>query len=458
MARKLVLILILFFLAGFIFSYTALAGEPTTEELMKEIQALKARVSELETKLAHQQEKTVAIEGAVHGVERSLIEYKPGEGVKIEPAELVIGASGTFVLQGTPNANNAGAGEDSIFDGSWSTDIEIEKAFGNWGFAFLHLEGGQGNTIESELAVFSNVNRDAMESAARIDLTELWYEQYLFNNQMSLAGGKMDATILMDENAYAHDECTQFLGRMFRNSPVIEFPADNSLTLHTYICLEPIKFLEFNTGYFNAKADWEDIFDHGFYMAQANFKPAALFELDEGMWDGNYRFYWWINDRFHTKLVSQDETVFSDNKEINYGLGISCDQMLTDTFGVFGRYGWQRPDLIPAGTDSATPPATATIEHAWSAGAQMTGKYWWRENDVLAFAIGQVFPSKKYKDSGGGGSAEGHIEAYYKCQLNKCIAISPDIQLIWNPNGINKSSEGDEDAIFVYGVRGQIDF
>ena len=81
-----------------------------------------------------------------------------------------------------------------------------------------------------------------------------------------------------------------------------------------------------------------------------------------------------------------------------------------------------------------------------------------REDDVLAFAIGQVFPSEEYKDAGNPGKGEGHIEAYYKLQVNKCLAISPDIQLIWNPNGVGKSSEGDNDTIFVYGMRAYLEF
>lgn len=88
----------------------------------------------------------------------------------------------------------------------------------------------------------------------------------------------------------------------------------------------------------------------------------------------------------------------------------------------------------------------------------MTGKYWNRADDVLAFAVGQVFPSKEYKDAGNGGVAEGHFEAYYNLKLTKNLAISPDIQLIWNPRGVSESYQGYKNTIFVYGVRGQLDF
>jgi carbohydrate-selective porin OprB len=131
--------------------------------------------------------------------------------------------------------------------------------------------------------------------------------------------------------------------------------------------------------------------------------------------------------------------------------------MLTDVFGCFGRFGWQRPDL---GLVSVSPNA-APCEFSWSSGLQMTGKYWNRLDDVLAFGIGQVIPGEEYENAGNGGAAEGHFEAYYKCQLFKHLAISPDFQVIWNPMGFDSEyafMDIQDEPIFVYGVRGQIDF
>ena len=89
---------------------------------------------------------------------------------------------------------------------------------------------------------------------------------------------------------------------------------------------------------------------------------------------------------------------------------------------------------------------------------QVNGKIWYREDDVLAFAVGQAMPSSQYKDAGNGGAPEGHFEAYYKIKVTKNLALSPDIQYIWNPRGVNQSYQGYEHSIFVYGMRGQLDF
>lgn len=440
---------------SFFFVFTDFAFAKSVEEEIKE---LKARIAQLEKQVSKQQHKLEEQGVATEEMKESLVKYTPGEGIEVEAAGLNIGAGIAFVVQGTPNANNAGDGEDSICDAEFTADVEIEKEFSDWGLAYLHIEAGQNDSIEGELSVFSNVNRDAGDTGTHFDATEWWYEQYFLDKQITLRAGKMDASGFVDQNEYAHDEVAQFLGRIFRNSPAIEFPADNTLGANLNLCVEPLDFVELELGYYEGNADWEDIFDHAFYTAQLNIKPENILHIDPEQWSGNYRLYGWINDRFHTKLIEANKTVFNDTKEMNYGFGLSFDQSISDGFGIFGRYGWQRPNIMPADATAGTPPDMATVEHAWSSGIQISGKYWNRSDDILTFAIGQAFPSDEYDDAGGGGSTEGHIETYYSLKLNECLTISPDFQVIWNPNGISKSSEGDDDPIFVYGMRGQFDF
>lgn len=436
------------------------AENMTYEDMVKELKALKDKVSDLEKKVAAREKKDISLENVREEVKKSLISYEPGEGLKVPPAGLRIGASGTIVAQGTPNANNAGDGEDSVFDASYKANIEIEKEFSDWGLAFLELEAGEHDSIESKLRVFSNVDRAASDTSAHIDVNKLWYEHYFFNRTFVLAGGKMEAADYMDQNAFAYDETTQFLARMFRNSPVIEFPSGNGPGLHALLCLDKYKCTELSFGIFEADADWDDIFSHMFYVGQVNIKPALFLNMDEEQWGGNYRFYYWANNRQHEKISDASGPAAEDTKETAYGFGISCDQNITDVFGLFARFGWQRADILPAGAAAADITTNPALEWLWATGAQMAGKYWRRPEDVLGFAVGQVIPGEKWHegDPSNSDGGEGHIEVYYKCQLNQCLAITPDFQVIWNPYGVTKSSEGDNDAIFVYGMRAQIDF
>ncbi|MFH1901548.1 MAG: carbohydrate porin [Candidatus Omnitrophota bacterium] len=395
------------------------------EPIRAEIAELKARIAQLEKKLVKQ--------------DRDLTELKE-EGILPSIEGLTIGAGATFILQGTHNANGdnlSKKGED-VTDASYSIDLEFEKEFADYGKAFIHLEAGGGAGVEDELKVFSNVNRDA-DDDENVRLTEAWYEHYSSNLPLTLTFGKIDATCFIDTNEYANDEVNQFLGRIFRNSPTIEF-ADNAAGIR--LGLEPVDLMAAEMVLMDADSDWKDMFDNIFFAGQINFKPKLFGR------GGNYRILGWLNDREHTKWADATKT-----KEKGFGFGLSFDQELTDNLGAFVRYGWQEPDQRLNGLDD-----DFSLEHAWSTGLQLSGSIWGRDDDVLAFAVGQAIPSDDYKKAGSNLNAkdEGHFEAYYSFKVNEHLTLSPDIQVIWNPYG-DDATNG-KDTITVVGMRGQVDF
>ena len=426
------------------------ADMPTNEELLKELKELKTiiqkqneRIDDLEEKICNQQEEIKKHDKVIKNEKLQDISGRLKH--ELEKMHKVggfdIGAAATFVGQGTPNANNAVAtdGEDSRFDGSYSVDVEIAKTFDDYGMAFIHMEAGQGDSIESELSVFSNVNRDAGDSGARVDITEAWYEQYLFDNQLTITGGKIGADAYIDTNEYANDENTQFLGHIFRNSVSIDWPDDNAFGGRIYFSPEAMEFIDIEAVYMDENGDWENLFDNPFIAAQLNFRPAKVFDYDEEMWAGNYRMYFWYNGAPHAKIKDTN-----DFERGNVGFGLSCDQMITDVYGVFGRFGWADSTKSDLGYD-------------WSVGGQMIGRYWDREEDIVAIAIGQAIPGDEYRDMNEYDKAETHLEAYYSFKVNEHLTITPDIQVIWEPNGGGIATGKDSDTIFVYGIRGHID-
>lgn len=401
----------------------------TMEDLMKEIKSLKIRVAELEGKLVQQDAKLKRQEKVVKETKEAFIKYEPGEGISVEPADLNIGAGATFVTQMAfdPNTANDASEDNDVTDASYSVDIEIEKEFDDWGLAFLHLEGGDGGGLDGdEINTFSAVNRDAMDTNNGVEITEIWYEHYLFDKRLSLMAGKLDPTVMLDYNQIANDECTQFLSATFRNSSAIEFPDDNTYGFR--VLATPLEWLEVEGGMFDDDADWEDVFKDIFSYTQVNFKPNLLGQ------DGNYRAYFWHDDSSHTKW-SDPGTI----SQRNFGFGTSCDQKILDYLTLFGRFGWEDPDV-------------SIVEWAWSTGFQLDGILWKREKDYLGCAIGMDIPSDDYGDAGNTSDSEGHIETYYNFHVNDNLHISPDYQFIWNPNG------EDRDPINIIGVRGQVDF
>jgi len=415
--------------AFFSFCLAATAQADELSELKAELKALKTRVSELETKLTAQEGKLQKQAKEVKKTKQALIEYEPGEGVSIEPAGLNITADATFVTQMAIDPNTA-RGDNEITDATYSADIMIEKEFDDCGKAFMQIEGGDGSGLDAdEITTFGAVNQDTNDTNNRLEITKVGYEHYLFDNQLTLTGGKIDAGDYMDQNTIACDECTQFLAGGFKHSNALEFPDGNPYGFRALITPETMEWLEVEGGIFDDNDDWEDIFEDLFSFAQVNIKPNLLDR------PGNYRAYFWFDDAKHTKWSDPGTTT-----QVNFGAGTSIDQQLTDDLTAFARFGWEDPDV-------------STVEWAWSTGFQFEGTTWKRENDYIGFAIGMDIPSGDYEDAGNYGDPEGHIEAYYNFYVNEHLAIAPDYQLIWNPNG-----NDNEDPINIIGIRGQLDF
>jgi len=365
---------------------------------------------------------------------------------------LKMGVGGTFVAQRTFNTNSSA--NDDVTDVTASIDIEFQKQIGSEGLAFLHLEAGEGQGVEASgrLDVFSNANGDVNNTFKDVELSEIWYEHKFFDEfyeeKIRVVAGKLDPTLYLDENAYANDETRQFLGRIFVNNPVVEFsndtigadlaknnPVVNGPGIRVWFSAK--EWLEFSGGLFDGDADWGDVMGTPFTFVQANLKPN-LFDKE-----GNYRAYFWFNNKDHIALTDTTKV-----EESGYGLGFSFDQELTDDIGGFFRFGWQNEEVH-------------NIALSWSFGAQIFGKSWGREKDVLGLAFGQLVPGGDYEDAAAGRNAdvEGHFEAYYSFYVNDSLTLSPDLQIIWNPKGNDPSNPGStEKVITVLGLRAQLSF
>ncbi len=401
-----------------------------------EIAELKTRIAQLEKKLTKQDEQMSDLEGVPPAIEG-----------------LNIGAGATFIVQGTVDANRSTNPKEDVTDGSYSVDLEIEKEFGDFGLGFIHLETGDGAGVEDELEVFSNVNRDADDADNGVSLTEVCYEHYFLDNQLTLTAGKIDATCYVDQNEIANDECAQFLGHIFRNAPTIDFP-DNNAGIHGLITPQDIPWLEFEAQVMDGVGDWEDILDNIFATYQLNIKPEIFADLS-----GNYRAYGWYKHTNYTEWAEVDNEF--NQFAHKYGFGVSFDQQISDNFTIFTRYSWSNPDVYDPGITSSSG-ANFSLEYTFSVGLQLSGSPWAREEDHIAVAIGMAIPSDKYKEAQANREAdnEGHLELYYAWHVNDHLTLSPDLHVIWNPFGSDYivNNERRDDTITVIGCRGQVDF
>ena len=409
-------------------------------ELKKIVQQQQEKIDQLEQRITKQETVPAKVSPVVS---ESDIDRRIGERFKLQaPAyelmkDLTLSVGVTTVFQGAHNANgeNQLSGKEDVADPTLSTDIAFQKKFGDYGEGYVYISASEGAGIGDKLQVYSNVNADA-ENDEHVRVLEAWYAFYFQKFSGSLAFGKLDTTNYIDTNNYANDETFQFLGNMFVNSSVVEFP---SYSGGLHFGAAPYEFFDVNLVAVDADADWNNMTDAMFVAGQLNVKPKLLGR------EGNYRLLGWMNGANHTRW--DDAT---RDKENSYGYGLSFDQELTDNVGVFARYGWQNPKVYLNGE-------SFSLSQSWSLGPQIKGTLWGRPDDVVGIGWGQVLPSKQYKKANDLlAKAETHLECYYNFKVNKHLSLSPDVQVIWQPYG--KDAVNGDDAILVGGMRGQMDF
>lgn len=423
---------------------SAFGGDLATEVVPEKIHYMKHGVPRVRTGAPYDMKRETLVPPVRPGAE-PVLTYKPADGYGLEALGLRVKPSLTFVLQGTPNPNLSPAtGKLGV---SYNLYIDFEKKLEEWGFLFCQVMSGGGDTVVSDLNLFSNVNYNEYDISGKVTLRRYYYEQYMLDRQVTLRIGMVKATDWYDQNNGEDDSDTQFLNDIFNTSQAVEWPSSWATTFSEQIVITPSSpgYAELSLGHFEGEANWKKFFKYGLYIAQAAIRTDKALGLDPKKWTGHYRIYGWINNREHQKLAGKGEMPVHGSF-VNYGFGVSIDQMIGPWLDVFGRAGWQRPNVKLASSG-------ATIEWSWSAGMQINGCLWKRVDDRLAFAAGQDFVSKEYIDAGNPGSNEGHIEIYYTWKLNPCLSISPDIQLVWNPNGVSSYSRGDADTIVAYATR-----
>jgi len=393
----------------------------------EELNTLKSRINELETRLAAQEgvsEEQKEILNELGSVADALGNLEFGVGV-------------TAVVQDVHGATQALNPEGNVTDATISLDLELGAELWEGASAFLLVEAGNGDGIDSDIATLSGLNDDADDDPG-LHLTEAWLEQRWLDECVALKVGKIGLTgpvghneCGFDANALANDETSQFLSSGFVNNITIEFPEDNGFGLDLWV--SPSDMIDIGFGIAEADSDWDDCFNSLFYIGEIDFKLNPMGR------PGTYRFYYWRNELDHVRLDDADS-----DQNAGEGYGLSFDQEINDWLAVFGRYGAAEEEIY-------------MVSDAWSVGVQCSGELWGREKDVLAVAYGVAELGDDGRDiidlEIGDPKDEVHIEAYYNFFVNDHLQITADIQYLQNSLGT-----GENDDIWVFGLRSQLGF
>jgi len=311
-----------------------------------------------------------------------------------------------------------------------NVDLEAAADVVENGSLFVHFKAGAGKGIDGDIGSLSGFNNLAVDED-RARLWEVWYEHRWFDQKVRLRAGKLDLTTDFDTNRVANDDAAQFLSGGFVNSRGVEFPDDNGPGAMLWFAPHPL--IDIGVGYAEATGRWESIDKNPFLIGEVGFKPTF------GGRQGNYRFYGWRNSKDHTRWNDATRT-----QETNAGFGLSFDQEIGEALTVFARYAWQDQKV-------------AEVAHAWSAGLELSGKLYGREQDALGAAYGMALLGKDFEDvTRAGGTSTGHehhAEVYYRWQAHKHLALSPHVQWVRNING--ESGHGN---VWAFGVRAHVAF
>jgi hypothetical protein len=201
-----------------------------------------------------------------------------------------------------------------------SADLFFTAGIAQYTIFFADIVGLSGSPPDTQIPTLTLLNGYTARLVAQnqLNLREAWLRTELFGQRLALTAGRLDLTNYFDQNAFANDESTQFLGDALVNNQMLglssngtgvatEFDAKNGLRL---------KF-----GFQQSNDEAESLSDSMFTLSEVGytFTPFALPE-------GTYR-VWFRTD--NTPEIGG----------LAKGWGISLDQKLTPFVGVFARYG-----------------------------------------------------------------------------------------------------------------------
>ncbi len=274
---------------------------------------------------------------------------------------------------------------------------------------YSFAEGEAINGLEAfTLAPFADdLEEDLSDinSSNRYNLLEAWYKHtfpFSDSNSLAITLGIIGSTGYIDDNEYANDEVSQFMNDIFVNNTLANLPDYDSGSA-----------IELNVGAWTMKgvvmnSENDDDNHYNYYAVQIGR------HITNALGDGNYRIYGFRTDK---EFLDASET----SRERLSGLGVSIDQQLNETVGVFVRASTQSDD--------------AAIDHdeLLSVGLNIMGTHWNRPQDSVGVGVGYLDGAK---DSGIDDTVA--AEAYYRYLLTENVDLSVDAQ--WIKDSIENDS------------------
>lgn len=390
------------------------------EEFAAELATLRGRVDALETRtsrLEAQQFSTatklegeviMAITGAGSGTEQL---FSPSDGALAtsgNPGR----ANATVVSRVRLSFNTTFTGGDLL-----QTRLQVGNDGGSIGD---FLDNGSGFRGFTGFGNSSRLDYGAVGNGAVVD--RLRYDFSPTPDLRVSLGPIMGLNDHLDTNSFANAESEDFSIGMMINNPLI-LPVNEGAG--AFVVWNP------GGGAFTLRL--------GYVAAEAAF-PTGDGTINRGLFGDAYQ---GIVELEFSPVTNGEERPFAvklqytraavDNLDYNTG-GVNFEWALGKNLALFGRYGFGSLDSRGAAIALALPSfvngsfaGTSLNPQTWSAGLAFPDLF--QGGDLGAIALGQPFV-----EGAVGNATQTNLEVFYRLPLTENITLTPDLQVIFNPN------------------------
>lgn len=391
----------------------------------------------------------------------------------------------TQILQG-----NAHGGRDtnSAFRYSGSADyyLRLDTArMGLWpgGLLTLHGETQIGDNINPKVGSLLSPNYQGNlpvpNDPGITTLSEFYFTQAL-SEKFVIMAGKVDGTSLVDQNAFAGNQRTQFMNTGLRINPVL-FYATPYTTMAAGAVVIPTKWLQITTAVadndpegaatmtgFNTAShgrDWCTVFQE--YMLTINPFGKA----------GHQRFGWFWTSRDYPEIGGDNRIQFPSVlgprviprrlvprwarviRLGNQAYSLTDPETTADTWGLyynFDQYLWTEADHPDQGIGVfgrfGLGGEPNIFEQFYSFGLSGKGSVPDRDRDTWGIGYYHANINDDINPAFGLHSEQG-VEVYYNIEITPWCHVTPDLQVIVDPGSSDR-----HDVAVVYGLRMQMTF
>ncbi len=313
----------------------------------------------------------------------------------------------TFVGRVRLNLSTSFTGKDLLY-------TQLQTGNGGQTAAVVGQDPGLGGNVR-----FSTFDLDYAGAGPNVALNYLYYVFPITKDLQASIGPVDSVNNYVDLNTYTNDEAQNFSSTFFKNNPLL-FPVPGGA----------VASLRWKPG---GKALGLNLV----YVAGAAQSPIATPTNDQGLFGSPYQGtveLEYAPKNFAIRLQYTRATV--NDRDFNVG-GLNVEWAVSSKVGLFGRYGYGSIEgRVPGSFDGfAETTFTGTTLHpsTWSAGIAFSDLF--IKGARGAIAVGQPFIEGNI-----GNSTQTNIEAFYKIPIQDNIAITPDIQFIFNPNNNSANS------------------